>query len=157
MAARSITLTYRKQYLKETAVEMTGGLSVLGIRGQTTLLQPGIGSMLLTPAETRTQLAKNFERHLRLLIDSLLKFLWAEHQQFCLLLSHNCRGARRILKNGHLPEKIPLSQQCQGLLVWPTVIFGDAHPSGNQNIQLLAELAFIHDHFARKKVLLLQV
>src|SRR5437879_13592588 len=75
---------------------MTAGLSVLGIRDQTTLLQTGTSSMLPTPAETRTQLAKNFERHLRLLIDSLLKFLWAEHQQFCLLLSHNCRGARSI-------------------------------------------------------------
>src|SRR4030095_15354479 len=76
-----------------------GRPSVLGIRGQTTLLQPGTGSMLLAPAETRAQLAKNFERHFRLLIDGLLKFLWTEHQQFCLLLSHNRCGAWRILKN----------------------------------------------------------
>ena len=65
--------------------------SVLDIRGQTTLLQPGTGGTLLAPAETRAQLAKNFERHLRLLIDGLLKFLWTERQQFCLLRSHSRR------------------------------------------------------------------
>src|SRR5690242_9808886 len=86
----------------QLTVSHQGRSSVLGIRGQAALLQPGAGSTLLAPTETRAQLAKNFERHLRLLIDGLLKFLWTEHQQFCLLLSHNGRGARRILKNGHL-------------------------------------------------------
>src|SRR6266446_342020 len=41
--------------------------------------------------------------------------------------------------------------------MWPTIIFDDPHPSGNQDIQLLAEISFVHDHFPREKMLLLQV
>ena len=63
----------------------------LGIRSQPTLLQPCASSTLLAPAETGAQLAENFESHLRLLIDRLLKFFWAERQQFCLLLGHGRR------------------------------------------------------------------